>query len=37
MFVASERITDEPWEDIDNGTLLRVERLPTPAYRLVAA
>jgi predicted glutamine amidotransferase len=37
IFVGSERITDEPWEDIDNGTLLRVERLPTPSYRLVAA
>jgi predicted glutamine amidotransferase len=37
IFVGSERITDEPWEDIDNGTLLRVERLPSPSYRLVAA
>jgi glutamine amidotransferase len=36
VFVGSERITDEPWQDIDNGTLLRVERLPTPNYRLVA-
>jgi len=37
VFVASERITDEPWQDIDNGTLLRIERLPSPSYRLVAA
>jgi glutamine amidotransferase len=37
VFVASERITDEPWESVDDGTLLRVERLPTPSYRLVAA
>jgi predicted glutamine amidotransferase len=37
VFVASERITDEPWEDIDNGTLLRIERAPTPRWRHVAA
>jgi predicted glutamine amidotransferase len=37
VFVASERITDEPWEHVANGTLLRVERLPSPSYRLVAA
>jgi predicted glutamine amidotransferase len=37
VFVASERITDEPWQDIDNGTLLRIERSPVPTWRLVAA
>ncbi len=37
VFVASERITDEPWQDVDDGTLLRVERLPSPHFRLVAA
>jgi glutamine amidotransferase len=37
VFVASERITDEPWEDVDNGTLLRIEREPVPHYRLVSS
>jgi glutamine amidotransferase len=37
IFVASERITDEPWQDIENGMLLRVERSPVPMWRLVAA
>jgi predicted glutamine amidotransferase len=36
VFVGSERITDEPWQDIDNGTLLRIDRSPTPAWRIVA-
>jgi glutamine amidotransferase len=35
VFIASERITDEPWREIDDGTLLRIERTPTP--RIVAA
>ena len=34
VFVASERITDEPWREIDDGTLLRIERTPSP--RIVA-
>ena len=34
VFIASERITDEPWREIDDGTLLRIERTPTP--RIVA-
>jgi len=37
VFVASERITDEPWQNVEDGTLLRVERAPTPRWRLVAA
>jgi glutamine amidotransferase len=37
VFVGSERITDEPWQDIENGMLLRVDRSPIPAWRLVAA
>jgi predicted glutamine amidotransferase len=37
VFVASERITDEPWQDIENGMLLKVERSPVPSWRLVAA
>jgi glutamine amidotransferase len=30
VFVASERITDEPWREISDGTLLRIEREPVP-------
>lgn len=30
VFVASERITDEPWREIEDGMLLRIERTPTP-------
>ncbi|MGO9837006.1 MAG: class II glutamine amidotransferase [Polyangiaceae bacterium] len=37
VFVASERITDEPWENVEDGMLLRVERTPAPEWRLVAA
>jgi glutamine amidotransferase len=37
VFVASERITDEPWQNVEDGTLLRVERAPAPDWRLVAA
>jgi predicted glutamine amidotransferase len=37
VFVASERITDEPWQNVEDGMLLRVDRMPTPAWRLVAA
>jgi glutamine amidotransferase len=36
VFVASERITDEPWQSIEDGTLLRIERLPALGWRLVA-
>jgi predicted glutamine amidotransferase len=36
IFVASERITDEPWQTIDDGTLLRIDRAPSPHWRLVA-
>jgi glutamine amidotransferase len=37
IFVASERITDEPWQEIEEGMLLRVDRAPVPHFRLVAA
>jgi glutamine amidotransferase len=37
IFVASERITDEPWQEVEEGMLLRVEREPVPHFRLVAA
>jgi predicted glutamine amidotransferase len=30
VLVASERMTDEPWREIPDGTLLRVDRLPEP-------
>jgi len=36
IFVASERITDEPWQTIEDGTLLRIERVPSPNWRLIA-
>lgn len=35
FFVASERLTDEPWEEVDEGTLMRVDRRPLPALRRV--
>jgi glutamine amidotransferase len=37
VFVASECMTDEPWQEIEEGMLLRVERSPVPHFRLVAA
>ncbi|HXN32525.1 MAG TPA: class II glutamine amidotransferase [Polyangiaceae bacterium] len=37
VFVASERMTDEPWQHIEEGTLLRIDRVPVPHWRLVAA
>jgi glutamine amidotransferase len=30
VLIASERITDEAWREVADGTLLRIERLPTP-------
>lgn len=30
VFIASERITDEPWREVPDGTLLRIERHPSP-------
>jgi predicted glutamine amidotransferase len=30
VLIASERITDEPWSEVPDGTLLRIERMPTP-------
>jgi glutamine amidotransferase len=37
IIVASEQMTDEPWQQIEEGMLLRVERTPLPHWRLVAA
>lgn len=36
IFVASEKMTDEPWEEILEGTLLRVDTAPLPRWRLLA-
>jgi predicted glutamine amidotransferase len=30
ILVASERTTDEPWREVDDGTLLRIDRTPAP-------
>ncbi len=35
VFVASEHITDEPWQSLEDGTLIRIERLPSPHWRLL--
>jgi glutamine amidotransferase len=37
VFIASEQMTDEPWQTIEEGMLLRIDRAPTPSWRLVAA
>jgi len=37
VFVASEKMTDEPWQPIEDGILLRIERVPMPHWRLIAA
>jgi glutamine amidotransferase len=36
ILMASERMTDEPWEEIGEGTLVRIERIPTPRWWVVA-
>ena len=30
VLIASERTTDEPWREVDDGTLLRIDRTPSP-------
>jgi predicted glutamine amidotransferase len=37
VLVASERLTDEPWEELAEGMLVRLDRLPLPRWRLVDA
>jgi predicted glutamine amidotransferase len=37
VFIASERMTDEPWQRVEEGTLLRIDRVPAPHWRKVAA
>lgn len=36
ILVASERITDEPWEEIREGSFLRIDRDPQPTVHAVA-
>jgi hypothetical protein len=36
ILIASEKMTHEPWHDVEDGTLLRVDRRPLPHWRLVA-
>jgi glutamine amidotransferase len=33
VLVASEQITDEPWHAVDEGKLLRVDRMPSPRWQ----
>lgn len=37
VFIASERVTDEPWQQVDEGCLLRIDRFPSPHWRLIVA
>ncbi|MBK6697716.1 MAG: class II glutamine amidotransferase [Myxococcales bacterium] len=36
VFIASERMTDEPWEEVAEGQLLRIDRFPQPSLRIMA-
>lgn len=36
VLIASERLTDEPWVEVAEGTFLRVERAPAPTLRFSA-
>jgi predicted glutamine amidotransferase len=36
VLIASEAITDEPWVEVGEGTLLSVRRLPVPTVRVVS-
>jgi predicted glutamine amidotransferase len=36
ILIASEQITDEPWEAVDDGTLLRVARRPEPELSVLS-
>jgi predicted glutamine amidotransferase len=37
VFIASERVTDEAWQRVEEGSLLRIDRSPYPHWRAVAA
>ncbi len=36
VFVASEKITDEAWHELPEGTLMRIDRAPRPSWRTLA-
>jgi glutamine amidotransferase len=36
VLVASEKITNEPWTELAEGTLLRIDRRPVPAFRYLS-
>jgi predicted glutamine amidotransferase len=35
VFIASEHLTDEPWVELAEGTLLRIDRSPQPSWRIL--
>jgi glutamine amidotransferase len=35
LFVASEQLTDEPWVEIPEPSLLRIDRFPTPTWHTI--
>lgn len=37
ILIASERTTDEPWREVDDGTLLRIDRAPAPQIMTTGA
>jgi glutamine amidotransferase len=37
VLIASEAMTDEPWSEIKEGELLRIDRIPAPRWRRLAA
>jgi predicted glutamine amidotransferase len=37
VLIASEPMTDEPWSEVGEGELLRVDRVPAPRWRRLAA
>ena len=37
VMVASEAMTDEPWKEVGERELLRIDRVPIPRWRRLAA
>jgi glutamine amidotransferase len=37
VFVASEMITSEPWTELSEGTLVRIDTKPVPAFRVLSS
>jgi hypothetical protein len=37
VLIASEAMTDEPWSEVGEGELLRIDRAPAPRWRSLAA